>query len=135
MFSSEDLVGTLLAFMDAVRTTAQNALPESCSLMHVKTLDFISRTKEPSMSAVAEFLKITSPGATMVVDKLVENGELAREADTADRRVVRLSVTAKGHKALERGREIITGGLNERLAKLSKAEQKEFRQLLQKITA
>ena len=135
MFSTDDLAGTLLSFMDTIRTAAQAALPEACSLMQVKTLDFISRSREPSMSAVAEFLKITSPGATMVVDKLVENGELLRETDPRDRRVIRLSVTPKGHKALERSHEIIATLLNERLSKLSKTEQKDFRQLLQKVSA
>lgn len=136
MFTSaapDNVTGLLLAVMDAIRGDAQRELPESCSFMHVKALDFIARSKGPSMRDIAEHLKITSPGATMVVDKLVEGKELDRRADPDDRRIVRLDITAKGKATLELGMKSIRKSLAARLAVLDKQEQKEFGALLKKL--
>lgn len=130
---AEDVTGLLLSVMDAIRGDAQRELPESCSLMHVKALDFIANSKSPSMSDIAEYLKITSPGATMVVDKLVENKELDRRADPDDRRVIRMDITTKGKATLEAGMKAIGKSLDLRLAVLNKQEQRELAGLLKKL--
>ncbi len=128
-----DTTGLILSFMDSIRREMQSELPEACSFMHVKALDFISREKSPSMRDIAEFLRITSPGATMIVDKLVENGELDRKADPADRRVVRLVVTTKGRVTLETGMKVIKKLIAKRLSSLSRIEQIRFASILEKL--
>lgn len=130
---AENVTGLLLSVMDAIRGDVQAKLPESCSFMHIKALDFIAKSKAPSMSDIAEHLKITSPGATMVVDKLVENHELDRRADALDRRVVRLEMTRKGKVSLEAGMKAINKSLGSRLDSLNKQEQKELAGLLIKL--
>lgn len=128
-----DAIGSLLSLMDAVRSDVQSELPDSCSFMHVKALDFIDRAGQPSMRDIAGTLKITSPGATMVVDKLVENGELDRHADPDDRRIVRLGITGKGKKTLASGMKIVTRKIGSRVSALNKAEQKQLATLLTKL--
>lgn len=128
-----DLIALLLSFMDMVRGHLTAELPDSCSFMHVKALDFIVKSKEPSMSEIAGFLKITSPGATLVVDKLVENLELERHADPDDRRIVRLGITAKGKKTLESGMKIVKKQVAVSISSLNKSEQKELGSIMNKI--
>lgn len=128
-----DAISSLLSLMDAIRSDVQAELPDSCSFMHVKALDFVERTSQPSMRDIAGSLKITSPGATMVVDKLVENGELDRHADSDDRRIVRLGITAKGKKTLASGMKIVTRKIGSRVSALTKAEQKQLAALLSKL--
>lgn len=130
---NNDITALLLSFMDAIRGNIQSRLSESSSLMHIKALDFIARAKEPSMRDVAEFLMITSPGATMVVDKLVANEEIDRRADADDRRIVRLVITARGRETLDTGMNIVKEYISQRLSVLNKTEQKQFSLLLKKI--
>lgn len=125
--------GLLLQFMDAIRGDIQAELTDSCSFMHIKALDFISHAKSPSMRDVAEFLKITSPGATMVVDKLVENGELDRLPDQEDRRVIRLAITTMGKETLDGGMKIVRKLLTKRIESLSKVDQKNLGSILRKL--
>ena len=42
---------------------------------------------------------------TRIAQSLVEDGYATRETDAADRRVVRLSTTAKGRRVMQKGRE------------------------------
>lgn len=55
-----------------------------------------------SSARVAERLSVRRPTITAAVDGLVASGYLVREADPADRRVVRLCLTPEGRDALER---------------------------------
>jgi len=127
------LASLLISFMDKLRRDIQSKMSDCSSLMHVKALDFIARTKEPSMRDVAEFLRITSPGATMIVDKLVENNEIDRRADADDRRLVRLVMTAKGRATLKAGQRIVTEEIKRMLSVLSKAEQQTLADILRKL--
>ena len=59
------------------------------------------------MSEVSERFEITPAAASQLVDKLVQNGYVAREEDPNDRRAKLLNLTDKG-------REIIRQGVEER---------------------
>jgi len=131
--ASLDISESVLALMDSLRSDLQGSLPHTCSFMHVKTLGIVDRLSEPSMSQVADELKITSPGATMVVDRLVESGELERMSDPSDRRVIRLKITDSGKKVLKEGVHVVRACIDKRLSKLSKAEQSKLSALLNKI--
>ena len=128
-----DNISLLLLLMDAMRGDVQAKLPDSCSFMHIKALNFIALQKDPSMKDLADFLKITSPGATLVIDKLVENKDLDRISDNEDRRIVRLAITAKGKIALSAGMKIIKERIESRITTLSKDEQKQLAIILQKL--
>jgi len=131
--SHSEVISLLLSLMDAIRGDVQAKLPKSSSFLHLRVLGFIAQEEEPSMRDVADYLRITSPGATMVVDKLVEHKVIDRCADAGDRRIVRLAMTAKGRKTLEAGMRIVKATISRRLATLSKPEQKQLSTLLKKI--
>src|SRR3954465_3220669 len=59
---------------------------------------------------------------TRIAQSLVEDGYARREADPSDRRVARLSATAKGRKVMQQGRERRVEKLSLLLARLSKEE-------------
>jgi DNA-binding MarR family transcriptional regulator len=128
-----DSTTLVLTFIDVIRKDVQDKLPESCSFMHVKALDFIGKAIEPSMRDVASHLNITSPGATMIIDKLVELGEIDRHDDKDDRRVVRLKITSKGINTLESGLKVIKEKIRNRMKVLTIAENKSLGNILNKI--
>ena len=54
------------------------------------------------MSEISNFLRITSPSVTQLVNNLADRGLVERSTDTEDRRVVRVRITDKGEKSLEK---------------------------------
>src|SRR5919204_2377149 len=59
---------------------------------------------------------------TRIAQSLVEDGYALREADPHDRRVVRLSATAKGRRVMQQGRERRVANLARLLERLSPDE-------------
>jgi DNA-binding MarR family transcriptional regulator len=71
------------------------------SFLHLETLRYIQEHEKPTMSDIAEYLKIAPPSATALVNSFVKEGILERTADPADRRVVRLGLSIKGKNLLK----------------------------------
>ena len=51
-----------------------------------------------TMSALSEFLLVSNGNVTAIVARLVEDGLVTRTQDKADRRVLRVKLTAKGRR-------------------------------------
>ena len=124
----------LLSFMNVLKNDVQAHLPYTCTFMHIKTLGFIVDKKEPSMKDLAEELKVSSPAATMMIDRLVENKDIDRINDPLDRRVVRLKITKKGEEVFAKGTKIIKERLATMLSNLTKDELSKFSTILEKIS-
>ena len=54
-----------------------------------------------SMSTLGHLLQVSKSHVTKLVDSLIDDGLVEREADLLDRRVINVSITAKGKKKLE----------------------------------
>ena len=78
------------------------------TMAQAKLLYVISARGELSMSEIARQLGVTVSTASGAVDHLVGLGYLARADDPANRRQVRVSVTALGSQTLEQVRELST---------------------------
>src|SRR3954452_19445758 len=75
---------------------------------------------------------------TRIAQSLVEDGYARRETDTADRRVARLSATAKGKRVMQRGRERRVANLAALIDRLSPVEVRrvhEAAELVEKALA
>ena len=66
------------------------------SFLHLETLRFIQEHKSPTMSEIAEYLKIAPPSATALVNAFVKDGVIERKTDAVDRRIVRLTLSKSG---------------------------------------
>ena len=127
---TEALIATLMTFGRFMRRLLSTCLPDSCSFMQLKTLEFVQDKGEPSMGDVAEEMKMSSPAVTMIINHLVESGELARVADPGDRRVVRLAITPAGKKSVERGMKLIREALKKRLECLTEADRAQMSSIM-----
>lgn len=103
------------------------------SLLHIRTLAIVCYKKEPTMKDVALDLCITSPSATKIIEKMVEEKYIHRISDEKDRRIIRLKLTEKGKKTLEKGLSEASKAMNITLEKLSTIERKTFVGILNKI--
>ncbi len=84
------------AVMDAMRGAMRLQVGEQLSVPQFRCLNFIARRPGSSVSAVAAFLGVTLPTASVMVDRLVRAGAVAPRVAAADRRRSELNVTAAG---------------------------------------
>ena len=70
------------------------------TLPQLWVLEYLSRHGSSPMNGLAQFLKISKPAATGLVDRLIAQGLVRREEDKHDRRVVRVRITAKGRRII-----------------------------------
>ncbi len=111
----------------------KNRTKPACSLLHLQTLRYVKEKKRPLMRDVAEFLFITPPAATFLIDGLVKEGLLARIIDSEDRRTVRLRITAAGNELFTRASRDAMREIAEVFSVLGAKERSELVALLEKV--
>ena len=83
------------------------------------------------MSHIADVLRCDRSAVTWITDRLEERGYVERRADERDRRVKLLALTREGRRVREEIRRRLAVP-PEALARLSRSEQRELRDLLRK---
>ena len=66
------------------------------SLVHLHVLSVLEHDGPQAMRGLAEALDVSRASATGIVDRMAERGLVTRQRGTADRRVIRVSLTAEG---------------------------------------
>ncbi len=89
------------------------------TMPQMKCLCYISRHGKINLSGLAAGIHVTPANVTGIVDRLVEQGLVDRVQDSADRRVLWLSVTEKGAYHLSILREGKASKMRELLEHLS----------------
>lgn len=79
-----------------------------------------------SLSALAKAEQVRAPTMSKLVADLEADGLVVKRADKADKRGVRIEVTAKGRALMEEGRKKRLALLTKRLTRLSTAERAEL---------
>jgi DNA-binding MarR family transcriptional regulator len=103
--------------------------------LETKELFVLAEVDEhPYPAELAATLCMAKPTVTVNVKRLEAAGFLRREIDAADLRRHRLILTPSGRKAMTRGLELLSQAFGARLDRLSAAQQKELRTLLEKLS-
>src|SRR5256885_7757492 len=74
--------------------------PKQLSLSHMRTLGFLDANPDADLSAIADYVGLTLPSMSTLVDGLVRRGLVVRLAAPRDRRRLRLRLTGAGRAAL-----------------------------------
>lgn len=85
------------------------------------------------MKDLACCLFIAPPSATSIVDDLVGRKLATRSADKKDRRITKISLTAKGKKALENYSRKKLEKFKKRIEKLTLREKSTLFKILEKL--
>lgn len=104
------------------------------SMLQLETLRYVNDKENPSMREIADYLCITAPSATSLIDTLVKSKRLERIHDKTDRRLVRLAVSPKGKEALIVGFKKITKRIQTVLNNLSEKERVDLILILEKLS-
>jgi DNA-binding MarR family transcriptional regulator len=106
-----------------------------CSLgLESKELFLLAEIDEhPYPAELAATLSMPKATVTVYLKRLEAAGFVRREIDPADLRRHRLLLTPAGRRVATDGLALLSGEFDERLGRLSAAQQKELKHLLEKI--
>jgi len=93
--------------------------PKQLSMSHVRTLGFLDANPDVALSAVADYVGLTPPSTSSLVDGLARRGLVVRLAAPRDRRRLRLRLTGAGKGALRAALAVAQAVLHARFAELS----------------
>ena len=131
----EQLISMIFAVSRLIRERAKyREKIDPFSFLQLETLRYVAEKDNPSMKDVADYLCITPPSATSLINSLVKAGQLERVHDKNDRRFVRLVVTPKGKTALAGGFKKITTRMRRVLSNLNAKEKNGLFKILEKLS-
>lgn len=119
-----------------------HSLSKTCDFppSQIRVLFFLKGHGENTMSALAHHLHISRPNLTPLIDKLIEDGYVERNANSKDRRILLISLSEKGWELLEEMDKTIIENFKERIKSLSNEEimilndsAKQFLEIMKKI--
>jgi DNA-binding MarR family transcriptional regulator len=98
-----------------------------------RILNLVDAREGQSQQAIGAAIEVPASRMVALVDELEQRGLVERRPDPKDRRVRALFLTAKGRKALTRGREIAKRHEDDLTEGMAPADRKRLVDLLQKI--
>jgi DNA-binding MarR family transcriptional regulator len=103
--------------------------------LDTKELFLLDRVDEcPYPADLARQLRWPKPTVTFTVKRVEQKGFLRREIDSADLRRHRLILTPAGRKAMTRGMLLVVTAYEQRLSRLTRAEQASLGAMLEKMS-
>jgi DNA-binding MarR family transcriptional regulator len=100
---AEELLETVPLVMRVIRTYMRGHR-SGLTVPQFRTLCYTDSTPEGSLSDTADFIGLSLPAMSRLVDGLVDKGLMKRRASDNDRRHLRLSLTPAGQTALRGAR-------------------------------
>lgn len=117
----------LLAFKRKIAESSKKSFfKPDITFSQMETLMFIGPSGSKTMDSIADYLKITPPSATSLIEKMEKKGLVIRMRNRKDRRVVSIRLSSKTKKeigVLWKEREKV---LNQIVSKLSAQDKKHF---------
>jgi len=127
---------TLEELIYSFRVSIRKSVKNKCFMNHdltfsqAEALSFIGPTKEKTMKNIADYLKITPPSATEIINELEKKGLIKREGDKKDRRIVFITLTDRSKKfyfSLLKQKKLF---FKKMISKLTKKDKKEFERII-----
>ncbi|MFA5926238.1 MAG: MarR family transcriptional regulator [Parcubacteria group bacterium] len=131
--ATNQAVSLIFSLGRQIKERFQNERKGWISGMNLEVLRYI-REHKPLMKDIADYLCVTPPSATSLVNNLVNDKLAERVYDEEDRRVVRLQITVHGKNELMKGKERIADRMKKILSSLSKKEKEDLIRILEKIS-
>lgn len=95
------MIETVPLVMQFMRRQMRRASKQQLSIPQLRTLYFISIHDRPSLSDAADFIGLSLPAMSRLIDALVRKKLVSRTSCMNDRRHIRLGVTPSGKAALD----------------------------------
>jgi DNA-binding MarR family transcriptional regulator len=120
---AKQMIETVPLVMQFMRRQMRKASSRKLSIAQLRTLNFVSKHDLPSLSCAAEFIGLSLPAMSRLVDGLVKADLLTRRSCDDDRRHIRLAVTGLGQAALDESWKSTRARLADELAAMTAKER------------
>jgi len=128
---AHELMDTAPKIMQAIRVEMRRGRGSDISIPQFRSLAFIQRNPDSSLSSLAEHLGLTLPSVSKLVDGLVKQKLVIRQESKADRRRLTLVLTQTGASIVDSARTGARANLAKKLECLSDDEMKTIYQAMQ----
>ena len=92
--------------------------------VQLMTLHFVKNNDNCKTSDIANFLSVSPPDATRIVEILVKKGFVGRINDEKDRRIIRLSIEEDGKRVIETIKQELFLSFSKILEKINEQDAK-----------
>ena len=116
---AQEILDVIPAVMRTIRAELRRHRAADLSVPQFRTLAFIDRNVNASLSDVAEHIGLTLPSLSKIVAGMVVRKLVMRKTHPVDRRRMTLALTARGQRALQSSRAAARACLAEDVAALS----------------
>ncbi len=117
-----DMMTTVPAVTRFLRAGIRRHGKPQLSLSQLRVLYFLRRRSQASLSEVADYLDVTRPTMSAMVERLVQRGLVNRISDPVERRRIILTLTAAGAAEMERVYDATLQTVAHRLEGLSETQ-------------
>src|ERR1700690_1311581 len=117
--------------MQSIRTEMRRGHGSDLSIPQFRTLRFIQRNPDSSLSELADHLGLTLPSVSKLVDGLVKKELISRMESTMDRRQLNLVLTRNGESIINSARAGAKTNLANILSCLSNEELQTIHQAME----
>ena len=128
---AHDLMDTAPQIVQAIRVEMRRGRGSDISIPQFRTLRFIQKNPDSSLSHLAEHLGLTLPSVSKLVDGLVKQKLITRKESTTDRRMLTLMLTQSGAAIVDSARDDARINLAQKLKHLSDEELETVSQAMQ----
>jgi len=119
-----ELMDTAPQILQSIRVEMRRGRGSDISIPQFRTLAFIQRNPDSSLSNLAEHLELTLPSVSKLVDGLVKQKLVIRQESAADRRRITLDLTQTGASIVNSARANAQASLAKKMDRLSDDELK-----------
>ena len=130
---ARELMDTAPKIMQSIRIEMRRGRGADLSIPQFRTLRFIQRSPNSSLSDLANHLGLTLPSVSKLVDGLVKQELVSRQESAADRRYITLMLTQNGESIVDSARASAQANLAEILSCLSNDELKTIHQAMEML--
>ncbi len=116
---ARELIETSPKIVQAFRVEMRTGHSSELTIPQFRTLRYVQKNPETSLSSVAEFLGLTLPTTSKLVDGLVRQALIIRKVSSLDRRFVTLLVSPLGESIVNKSRAESQKKFEEKLSTMS----------------
>ena len=128
---TRDLMDTAPKIMQSIRVEMRRGRGSDISIPQFRTMRFIQRNPDSSLSNLADHLGLTLPSVSKLVDGLVKQKLVVRQESSADRRCLTLALTQTGASIVDSARTNAQANLAKILSSLSDDELRTIHQSME----
>lgn len=128
---ARELMETAPQIVQAIRVEMRRGRGAELSIPQFRTLRFIQRNPVSTLSSLADHLGLTLPSVSKLVDGLVKQNLVSRQAAASDRRCLALVLTPGGEAIVDAARASAQANLAQTLAALPESELETIRRAME----